>query len=812
MAVLALAAAIIATIAYVRRDYLARNIANSMLGEQDLVVAELSVASMSPNRLELGRLVVVSASGARYELNGLSMPLAASQGVRQMSADGLTVSYDGERATRSLLSETLQKVLDFSAIQPHLAITVAKVRLPGLPELTDVAWATTVEGQTFAYSVDGISSTISVTRIDERQHRVVIQSISVAADEVFSADVVLASQDDKFTATGQAMIDTAAWLPVLRPLNILPNGVERLEAKLHGPVDIKFDDLEAGAIAIATQPLLSHSMNVVYTTAGGQATAVQLDSIDDFSIEFTYPRLDWLATAQQSVATVTTDGFSAIPVVLSKIECRSGIRCSLNARLAAGNYQWNAYTFEAVNLDLPLDIEVGETTRIDFSPNSGGSFSGVRSADMSAESIRIKTFSGTRLIIDDSAWRCRIDKLGLAVEQFKVAGKLVASFPLTLSDIDIRDSAAAIDTQLLVDGASTTSWDGLDIFLPDVTGTVSIDASKLTSAFKVSDHRSALTASVRLDRNLLDDSGSLSIDKGRLAFNEARLSQLLPQWSFPWDIVDGAVDAELSITWHADAGATTYKGTLTGRLDGLAGNYNDIAFVGLDTNIAAALDSTSGIDVKPSSIAIRLLDVGLPLEHIVADYAVDANDKSVAVETLSLAALGGSFTADPFRVSASGAASTVMLRARAVQLQLMLDVAEFKDIRLTGALSGVLPMTINGKSISIEGGRLESDAPGGVIHYGAGEATLEAVVPDSRLNFVTRALNNFEFDSLTSDVAFTESGDLKLQMRLSGINPDLDPTQPIILNLGIEDNVPQLLRSLRAVRSIEDILEGQTLN
>jgi hypothetical protein len=44
-------------------------------------------------------------------------------------------------------------------------------------------------------------------------------------------------------------------------------------------------------------------------------------------------------------------------------------------------------------------------------------------------------------------------------------------------------------------------------------------------------------------------------------------------------------------------------------------------------------------------------------------------------------------------------------------------------------------------------------------------------------------------------------------MRLTGINPDVDPNQPIVLNLGIENNVPQMLRSLQATRSIEDVLE-----
>jgi hypothetical protein len=72
---------------------------------------------------------------------------------------------------------------------------------------------------------------------------------------------------------------------------------------------------------------------------------------------------------------------------------------------------------------------------------------------------------------------------------------------------------------------------------------------------------------------------------------------------------------------------------------------------------------------------------------------------------------------------------------------------------------------------------------------------------------VTRTLKNFEFDVLTSDVDYNEQGDLKLQMRLTGTNPDVDPLQPVVLNLGIENNVPQMLRSLQATRSIEEILE-----
>ena len=73
-------------------------------------------------------------------------------------------------------------------------------------------------------------------------------------------------------------------------------------------------------------------------------------------------------------------------------------------------------------------------------------------------------------------------------------------------------------------------------------------------------------------------------------------------------------------------------------------------------------------------------------------------------------------------------------------------------------------------------------------------------------------LEHFEFDSLVSDVSYEENGVLHLQMTLRGINPEQDPLQPIVLNLSVENNIPELLRSLQAVRSIEDILEQAARN
>jgi lysine/ornithine N-monooxygenase len=76
---------------------------------------------------------------------------------------------------------------------------------------------------------------------------------------------------------------------------------------------------------------------------------------------------------------------------------------------------------------------------------------------------------------------------------------------------------------------------------------------------------------------------------------------------------------------------------------------------------------------------------------------------------------------------------------------------------------------------------------------------------------VTTALSNFEYESLTSEVNYSLEGDLNLQMRLAGRNPDMEDSRPVVLNLGVVNNVPQMLKSLQAARAVEEILENRLL-
>ena len=126
-------------------------------------------------------------------------------------------------------------------------------------------------------------------------------------------------------------------------------------------------------------------------------------------------------------------------------------------------------------------------------------------------------------------------------------------------------------------------------------------------------------------------------------------------------------------------------------------------------------------------------DIGLPVEHIAAGFTIDLDNEAVQVDELSAEILGGALVADPFRYNMATDQNVILLNAKSIQLQLMVDLLGSEGIEMTGAVSGELPVTMSADSITIDGGRLQSEPPGGVIRYRSDAGALDAAVSDDGL-------------------------------------------------------------------------------
>ena len=363
--------------------------------------------------------------------------------------------------------------------------------------------------------------------------------------------------------------------------------------------------------------------------------------------------------------------------------------------------------------------------------------------------------------------------------------------------------ASAPDTRLTL---QQPAIGGRRIIAPAVQVDLAAANDRLTAAVRFETPEGGLAGTAELSHDLVNGRGELSLAAATIDFATLPMYGLFLDWPYDWNIEAGKTAADADLRWQETGAGFAMTGTVVVTSDALAGRYSDIGFVGFSSRLDAELGPDATVSLKPARFDVALVDVGFPVEDISGIATPDIGDSAVAVSNLSMSLLGGTVTADPFRFDLDADSNQLMLRASGIQLPLMAGLADLEAVTISGSVSGQIPVTIRGNKVIIDGGHLENDPPGGVIRYG-GSAAANVVDDGSQLGVVTRTLRNFEFDSLSSAVEYSEDGDLVLKMRLKGINPDVDPTQPVILNLNVENNVPQMLRSLQATRSIEDVLE-----
>ncbi|MGV3593303.1 MAG: intermembrane phospholipid transport protein YdbH family protein [Gammaproteobacteria bacterium] len=352
---------------------------------------------------------------------------------------------------------------------------------------------------------------------------------------------------------------------------------------------------------------------------------------------------------------------------------------------------------------------------------------------------------------------------------------------------------------------------GIPEWLPyaDVRATLKHDADAGTLAFEATLFTRGTPSPLDVTAN-----GTYSFDGGvavmkltlpETAFTDQgrALSAWFRDWPFAFDVLAGSVAADASLQWR--------EGVLVGDvmtdLDELGGFYADYFFRGLDGTLQANVDTAGALPVStpPLTLTAAGVDVGLPMENLRLDFSIDTNGvlhiAQVSTDILDGQISGTNIAYDPARER-----NDVLIEFSGLQIERMLDLIEYKGVEAKGAVSGEIPLTITPNGVEVAQGRLEADAPGGSIRY---LAAATGASGNAGLDLMYQALGNYQYESLTSGIEYTPDGELLLDMKLQGHNPDMRNGQRINLNLTLSDNVPALLESLQAARRIEDFLAEQ---
>ena len=308
------------------------------------------------------------------------------------------------------------------------------------------------------------------------------------------------------------------------------------------------------------------------------------------------------------------------------------------------------------------------------------------------------------------------------------------------------------------------------------------------------------------------------------------LSRLITPWEHPFDATAGRLALSAAVTWGADSrrvstgsddrqkpgGVIVKQGQVAITAEDLDGYYEDVLVEDVNTTITVNATSLDDVTMAgPATVRIGRVDPGVALENIALTlrlgrlgFSHGAGQPSVDLTDVSAHTLGGQVSSPRIHFDPARPSTRFTLKVDGVQLDQLLQLEQQQALEGSGLLDGSIPITLNGKTITVHEGHVAVRPPGGVIRFAPLDETTQMLVrAKPEMDLVLRALENFRYDVLRATVNYREDGTLSLETRLEGKNPDMTESPPVHFNLNVEENVPALLQSVQVVKDIEQRLE-----
>ncbi|MGI9238819.1 MAG: intermembrane phospholipid transport protein YdbH family protein [Woeseiaceae bacterium] len=800
--------AALTVVAWYLRDHLIQRISNPLLADYGIRVADVSLDALATDDASIGYLELVHEKGTTIAIEDLTLPFStSSKQTKSYKAKKVSIvtatRTDGEAFE---MAELLRQIISLPARLDNTVLMVDEFSFAPYPTVHDVHWRLTERQQHLDISVQSVEMSITLTLGPSNEHDITLKlpsSPAVSGGDVLGARLL--DETERLKLTGTNPIDLPTWQPLASLAGIIPTGVELSSGKgtLVFEVIIPSDTTQIPTLAASLSP--TSAIGFDYRYESDDVASILATSTGSASISATFPDVDWSLELADASASVSYGDWNNIPLSLSNIVCKAGPTCSMGAHVTIDARQLPIGDVARVDISsdqklrftdagLHIDVRAGAALNLNKLETEAGGI----------DRLQAKLVSGAALEFGGTGWRVSSDSVDVEIENLALGNIVSISMPLFLENVGVSDESTRLSLGAGVYAPSVRStWREKTIVLPGVKGRVSLDDNNLAADLETIGLQQEAT--IRAKHQLADGTGSLSVADAIVSFGKTNLADRVSPWLDDRDIVAGTTSLDFSAYWARKKSRLAYSGQASIVATNLAGYYGDIALTDLSTQFETNYQDGVGFRSEPSIITAAFVEVGIPVENLSASYALDLNTLSAAINNLSMSAFGGVIAADPFSFHTDRPVNNLTLTAKSLDLTELLSLKGFETVDVAGSIGATLPLTIADDTVTIVDGVLTGNPPGGVIRY------ISDSPPDdmdaSSLGFAKRVLSNFEFETLTSDVDLNKEGDLILELQLTGRNPDLDETRPVVLNLGVENNIPQMLRSLRAARAVEDILE-----
>jgi hypothetical protein len=206
-------------------------------------------------------------------------------------------------------------------------------------------------------------------------------------------------------------------------------------------------------------------------------------------------------------------------------------------------------------------------------------------------------------------------------------------------------------------------------------------------------------------------------------------------------------------------------------------------------------------------LRVARLDVGVPLTDGALEFTLRAQ-RALAVERTSWGFAGGALSAEDFALELGAPRTEVRMQARDLALGELLALVSLEGLEGNGRIDGELPFVREGGVWRVEGAVLRAEPGGGTIRYRpAPKIAAYASSRPNDLGLAVTALSDFRYDELEAKVDGEVQGELLVSLHLRGANPAVHGGHPIELNLSLDAEVADVVRSGRAAYRVPKGLE-----
>lgn len=143
----------------------------------------------------------------------------------------------------------------------------------------------------------------------------------------------------------------------------------------------------------------------------------------------------------------------------------------------------------------------------------------------------------------------------------------------------------------------------------------------------------------------------------------------------------------------------------------------------------------------------------------------------------------------------------------ALDLDAVLSLERQEGLSGKGQLSGQFPLRYGAEGLSINDGSLYGLEPGGEIRFQPSAGIAQYAATNAGLSLALNALENFQYDTLDIKLNYTPDGTALLNTRLKGHNPDWNQGHPVDFTINIEENIPDLIKTLQFADQLTEKLE-----